>query len=289
MDSDDLVAGRHYLLKCGTKTIPATVMSLKYKIDINTGRHMSADKIYRNELAVCDISLSEDIVFTSLENSKALGGFILMDRVSNMTSACGSIYHSLRRSNNVAWADTKVTPEMRAEMKGQKPLTIWFTGLSGAGKTVLANALESRLYKMGRHTILLDGDNMRQGLNKNLGFKEADRIENIRRAAETAKLMNDAGLIVLAAFISPHESERENARDIIGGQFALVYVNTPLEVCENRDEKGLYIKARSGEIPNFTGVTDIYEAPGDADLVIDASSCTVDEAADMLVKRFFPD
>lgn len=287
MDSENLVSGKHYLLKCGTKTIPATVMAIKYKIDINTGKHIPADKLYRNEMAVCDISLSENIVFDSLENSKPLGGFILIDRVSNMTSACGAIQHSLRRSTNVVWADTNITPEMRAGAKGQQPLTIWFTGLSGSGKTVLANALESRLFTAGRHTMMLDGDNMRHGLNKNLGFKEADRIENIRRAAEVAKLMNDAGLIVLTSFISPYESDRENARNIIGESFMLVYVSTPLEVCESRDVKGLYAKARRGEIPNFTGITDVYEAPVNADLTIDTSVCTVDEAVDVIMKRFF--
>jgi len=287
MDDEELIPGRQYLLKCATKIIPATVMTIKRKIDINTGKHITAKKLKKNELAICDMSLSENIVFDCLEKSKALGGFILINRVSNMTSACGAIEHSLRRSTNISWKDTDITPLMRAEIKTQKPLTLWFTGLSGAGKTVLANALEKRLFAMGRHTALLDGDNLRHGLNKNLGFEEVDRVENIRRTAEVAKLMNDAGLIVLASFISPYESDRENAKEIIGKPFNLIYVNTPLDVCEGRDVKGLYAKARRGEIPNFTGVTSIYETPKNTDLKIDTTDCTIDEAVDKLMKRFF--
>ena len=287
MDSEELVPGRHYFLKCGTKTLPATVMSIKYRIDINSGKHTAADKLHLNEIAVCDISLSENMVFDSFDDSKALGGFILINRVSDMTSACGTIMHSLRRSTNVLWKDTDVTPQMRADIKGQNPLTVWFTGLSGAGKTFLANALEKRLFALGKHTMMLDGDNVRHGLNKNLGFKEGDRVENIRRVAEAARLMNDAGLIVLASFISPYESDREEARIIIGGPFVLVYVSTPLDVCESRDVKGLYAKARRGEIPNFTGVTDVYETPIHPELTIDTSGCTVDEAVETLMRKFF--
>ena len=285
MDSEELIPGRSYWLKCGAKTLPATVMAIKHRIDVNSGKHMAADKLYKNEIAVCDLSLSENMVFDSLDNSKALGGFILINRVSNMTSACGIIQHSLRRSTNVVWHDTDIAPSMRAEQKGQKPFTIWLTGLSGAGKTVIANALEKRLFALGKHTMLLDGDNIRYGLNKNLGFKEADRIENIRRVAEVAKLMNDAGLIVITAFISPYEMDRENARSIIGDQFVLVYLNTPLEVCESRDVKGLYAKARRGEIPNFTGVTDVYEEPVRPDLTIDTSACSVDEAVEIMMSK----
>ena len=287
MDAEELVVGRNFLLKCGTKTLPATIMTIKYKIDINNDKHIAAEKLYKNEIAVCDISLSENMVFDSFDNSRALGGFILINRVSNMTAACGTITHSLRRSTNVIWKDTDITPEMRADIKGQRPLTLWFTGLSGAGKTVLANALEKRLFAMGKHTMLLDGDNMRHGLNKNLGFKEQDRVENIRRTAEVAKLMNDSGLIVLASLISPYESDRENARSTIGEQFALVYVSTPLDVCESRDVKGLYAKARRGEIPNFTGITDVYEIPENPDIAIDTSDCSVEEAVETLIRRFF--
>ena len=287
MDSDELIPGRNYWLKCGVRTVPASVMDIKYRIDINSGKHVATDKLNKNELAVCDIQLSEGIPIDSLENCKALGGFILINRISNMTSACGVIQHSLRRSTNVIWKDTDITPAMRAELKGQQPLTVWFTGLSGAGKTVLANALEKRLYALGKHTILLDGDNVRHGLNRNLGFKEADRVENIRRIAEVAKLMNDAGLIVLTSFISPYESDRENARAIIGEPFSLVYVSTPLEVCENRDIKGLYAKARRGEIPNFTGVTDIYEIPQNPEFVVDTNGLSIEETVELLIRKFF--
>jgi len=238
-------------------------------------------------LAECDISLDEDIVLGSSNDCKSLGGFILINRVSDMTSACGVIEHALRRSKNVIWKDTDVTSAKRAELKKQKPMTIWFTGLSGAGKTVLANALEKRLYAMGLHTMLLDGDNIRHGLSRNLGFKEADRVENIRRTAEVAKLMNDAGLIVLVSFISPFEKDRESARNTIGEAFNLVYVSTSLEVCERRDVKGLYTKARRGEIPNFTGVTGVYEAPAQPDLEIDTSACSVEKAVETLLGKFF--
>ncbi len=287
MDQKPLLPGKHYWLKCGTKTVPATVMSIRRRIDVNTGAALAADSLAINQLAVCDIYLSEAIAFNTLEEGKALGGFILIDRVTNMTAACGAILQSLRRATNVVWADTDVTPAMRAGAMGQKPVTIWFTGLSGAGKTVLANALEKRLFSLGRHTVMLDGDNVRHGLNKNLGFREADRIENIRRVAEVARLMNDAGLIVLTSLISPYESDRESAREIIEEAFRLVYVSTPLEVCESRDVKGLYAKARRGEIPNFTGITSVYEPPPRFDLAIDTSKCTVDEAVDRLIGALF--
>ena len=287
MDNEELIPGRHFLFKCGTKTLPAVVMAIKYRIDASSGKRMAADKLYKNELAVCDISLSENMVFDSFESSRALGGFILINRISGMTSACGTIMHSLRRSTNVVWKDTDISPKMRAEAKGQKALTLWFTGLSGAGKTALANALEKRLYALGKHTMLLDGDNMRHGLNKNLGFEEHDRVENIRRTAEAAKLLNDAGLIVFASLISPYESDRLNAREIIGDAFRLVYLSTPLDVCESRDVKGLYAKARRGEIPNFTGITAVYEPPENPELTIDTSGCTIDENVEMIMDRFF--
>ena len=287
LESDELIPGRHFWLKCGTATLPAVVMAIKYKIDVSSGKHIVADTLHTNELAVCDISLSENMVFDSFENNKALGSFILINRMNNMTSACGTILHSLRRSSNVIWKDTDVSPDMRAGAKGQKVLTLWFTGLSGSGKTVLANALEKRLFAMGKHTMLLDGDNLRHGLNKNLGFEEHDRVENIRRTAEVAKLLNDAGIVVFTSLISPYESDRINARDIIGEPFRLVYVRTPLEVCEGRDAKGLYAKARRGQIPNFTGVTAVYEAPKCPNLIVDTSDSTVDDIVEILINTFF--
>lgn len=285
MDDTELVTGRNYLIKTGTKVLPATVMNIKHKIDINTGKHIAADRLFKNELATCDIALSENMVFDKFENNKALGGLILIDRVTNMTSACGIIEHSLRRSTNVVWQDTDITREIRSKQKDQKPLTLWFTGLSGSGKSTLANEVEKRLVAMGKHTMLLDGDNIRHGLNKNLGFKEVDRVENIRRIAEVAKLMNDAGIITITSFISPYEKDRENAREIIGAEFIEIFVSTPLEECEKRDVKGLYKKARTGEIPEFTGISSPYEKPVNPDIEIDTSKYSIEEATDILIKQ----
>ncbi len=285
MDDTELVEGRNYLVKVGTKLLPGTVMSIKHKIDINTGKEVPADRIFKNELVACDISLSENMIFDTFENNESLGGLILIDRVTNMTSACGVIKHSLRRSTNVVWQETDITREIRAQQKGQKPLTLWFTGLSGSGKSTLANEVEKRLVSTGHHTMLLDGDNVRHGLNKNLGFKEQDRVENIRRISEVAKLMNDAGLITLTSFISPYESDRRNAREIIGEEYIEIYVSTPLEECEKRDVKGLYKKARAGEIPNFTGISSPYEAPKNPEVEIDTSKYSLEEATDYVVKE----
>lgn len=283
MDDKELVPGRNYYIKCGTRMLPAVVMNIKHKVDVNSGEFLPAEQIYKNEIAECDISISDKIVFSDFRRNRALGGLILIDRVTNMTSACGVVEHSLRRSENLVWQELDITREIRARQKGQSPLTIWFTGLSGSGKSTLANALEKQLFAMGKHTMLLDGDNIRMGLNQNLGFKEKDRIENIRRIAEVAKLMNDAGLIVLTAFISPYERDRENARDIIGDNFVEVYVNTPLEECEKRDVKGLYRKARKGEIPNFTGISSPYEPSAHPDIMVDTSKHSIEEAVEMII------
>ncbi len=285
MDDQNLVKGRNYFLKCGTKIIPATVMDIKHKIDINTGDRKPAEKLYKNEIAKVDISLAENIVFDKFDSTPGLGSFILIDRITNMTSACGTVEHALRRSTNVVWHKTDITRDIRSNMKNQKPLTIWFTGLSGSGKSTIANALEKRLVSLGKHTMLLDGDNIRHGLNKNLGFKEADRIENIRRISEVARLMNNAGLITITSFISPFAQDREQAREIIGSEFFEVYVATPLEECERRDVKGLYAKARSGEIPNFTGISSPYEIPRNPDLVVDTMEYSVDELVDKILER----
>jgi bifunctional enzyme CysN/CysC len=285
MDDVELVPGRNYLIKIGTKTLSAMVMNLKCKIDINNGNSIKVDQLFKNEIGICDISLSEKIVFDKFENNEAMGSLILIDRVTNMTSACGTINHGLRRSTNVVWQDTEVTRELRAKQKRQKPFTIWFTGLSGSGKSTLANELEKRLLALGKHTMLLDGDNVRHGLNKNLGFKEVDRVENIRRIAEVAKLMNEAGLITIASFISPYDRDRENAKAIIGEDFIEVYVSTSLEECEKRDTKGLYKKARSGEIPNFTGVSSPYEPPTNPQITIDTSEYSVEDATQLIIKQ----
>ena len=246
----------------------------------------SVDAIYKNEIAACDIAVSDKIVFEKFKDNHALGSMILIDRITNMTSACGVIMHALRRTDNLTWHEMDITREFRAQQKGQTPKTIWLTGLSGSGKSTLANELEKRLVALGKHTMLLDGDNVRMGLNKNLGFKEADRIENIRRIAEVAKLMNDAGLIVITSFISPYVRDRRNAREIIGDDsFIEVYVSTPVEECEKRDVKGLYKKARTGEIPNFTGISSPYEAPEHPEVTIDTTGKSLEDSVDYVMAQ----
>lgn len=288
MDDNSLVAGRNFWMKIGTQMIPATVMKIKYRIDVNSGDEVYADAIYKNEIAFCEVSVGSKIVFDRFENNRELGSLILIDRVTNMTSACGTVMFSLKRGDNLTWQNTDITRELRESQLGQKAVTIWMTGLSGSGKSTLANEVEKRLFAIGKHTMLLDGDNIRMGLNKNLGFKEADRIENIRRIAEVSKLMNDAGIIVLTAFISPYRQDRRNAKEIIGDGFLEVYVSTPIEECEKRDVKGLYKKARKGEIPNFTGITSAYEEPENPDIVVDTSKHTLEECAELVLKGLEP-
>ena len=286
MDATGLSGGMHFYLKLGTKMLPAEVMKIKYKTDINTGEHLSACELHKNEIASCDICLPEKIVMTPFKDHRSLGSFILINRVTNMTSACGVIEHTLRRSDNLHEQQADITREIRAAHMGQRPCTIWFTGLSGSGKSAIANEVEKRLSAMNFYTMLLDGDNIRRGLNKNLGFTPEDRIENIRRIAEVSKLMNDAGLIVLTAFISPYEADRENARQIIGEEhFIEIYVSTPLEECEKRDAFGLYKKARAGEIPNFTGISGPFETPQKPDVVIDTTNMRAEEAADRVMQK----
>lgn len=286
MDDSRLVAGKGYYLKIGTRMVPAIVMNIKSKIDVNEGTHVAVDRIYKNEIAICDISCQDQIVYDLFEHHKELGGFILIDRVTHMTSACGVVEHPLRREENLQWHNMDITRKLRAERLDQTPKTIWLTGLSGAGKSTLVNELEKKLFMEGRHTMLLDGDNVRMGLNKNLGFKEQDRIENIRRVAEVSKLMNDAGLIVLTSFISPFEADRQRARMIIGeDSFIEIYVSTPIEECEKRDVKGLYKKARNGEIPNFSGISSPYEVPENPEITIDTSGKSVEECVDYILER----
>ena len=285
MDDVKLLPGRNFLLKLGTQSVPATIMKIRYKIDVNTGEEVYADAIYKNEIALCEISTASKLVFDEFEKNNALGSLILIDRVSHMTSACGIVEHTLNRENQLTWHNMDITRSFREEQLGQTAKTIWFTGLSGSGKSTLANELEKRLAAMGKHTMLLDGDNVRMGLNRNLGFREADRIENIRRIAEVSKLMNDAGLIVLTSFISPFAQDRQNAREIIGDAFMEVYVSTPMEECERRDVKGLYKKARNGELDHFTGVTSPYEVPQHADVVIDTSKFSVEACVDQILEQ----
>lgn len=281
MEDSHLVAGKNYLLKLGTKTIPATVMRILCRIDVNTGEEIPADEIYKNEIAECEISVGDAIVFDRFEKNQVLGSLILIDRVSHMTAACGVVERGLS-NGNVIYHQMEITKEIRCGQLGQKSGAIWFTGLSGSGKSTLANELEKRLVAAGKHTMLLDGDNVRLGLNSNLGFKEQDRIENIRRISEVAKLMTDAGLIVLTASISPYASDRRKAREIIGEEFVEVYVSTPLSECEKRDVKGLYQRARRGEIPNFTGISSPYEVPRQPEIIIDTVGRSLEECVDEL-------
>lgn len=283
MDDVKLVEGKSYLMKAGTQKVPATVLRIRHKIDVNTGQEVPVDAIYKNEIAVCDFSTSTDFVFDTFLQNKALGSLILIDRISHMTSACGTITRSLDRGRNLTWQNTDITRTFRENQLDQHARTIWFTGLSGAGKSALANALEKRLAGLGKHTMLLDGDNIRMGLNRNLGFSETDRIENIRRIAEVAKLMNDAGLIVLTSFISPFANDRRRAREIIGDPFTEIYVSTPLEECARRDVKGLYAAAKSGKIEQFTGISSPYEVPEHPDFTIDTTGRGLDECADELL------
>lgn len=284
MDDSKLVAGKNFILKLGTKSTLATVMNIKYKIDVNEGNHVQAEKLYKNEIAVCDISCSDPVVFDEFVHHKELGGFILIDNVNNMTAACGVVEHKLRRDENLFYQQMDVTRELRSNQKNQAPKTIWLTGLSGSGKSTIANGLEKRLFAEGKHTMSLDGDNIRLGLNKNLGFKEQDRIENIRRIAEVARLMNDAGLIVLTSFISPFISDRKNAAKIVGeDNFIEIYVSTPIEECERRDIKGLYKKARAGEIPNFSGISSPYEPPVDPKITIDTTGKDLEDTLDYIM------
>lgn len=289
MDESPLVAGKSYMLKLGTKMLPATVMNIRHKIDVNTGAKLPAADLRKNELAVCHIAAAEKLVLDAFQHDRALGSLILIDRVTNMTSGCGVVLHPLRRADNLFAQSTDITREFRANQKGQTPRTVWLTGLSGSGKSTIANELEKRLAAMGRHTMLLDGDNIRLGLNRNLGFRESDRIENIRRIAEVAKLMNDAGLIAIVACISPYRQDRERAKEVIGADsFAEVYVNAPLEECERRDVKGLYKKARGGEIPNFTGVSSRYEPPLHPALELNTRDTTVEDCVEAIL-RAIPD
>lgn len=285
MDDQELVEGKSYFVKIGTKTTLGTVASIRHKIDINTGEKIVAERIMKNELAICDIALAEKIVFNSFDDNKELGGIIFIDRVTNMTSACGVIIRAVDEKEHIFFQETSITKEIRAEQKNQKPLTLWFTGLSGSGKSTLANEVEKRLVLLGYHTMLLDGDNVRLGLNKDLGFDEESRVENIRRIAEVAKLMNDAGLIVLTSCISPFEQDRQNAKKIVGDGYIEIYVSTPLHVCEERDVKGLYEKARQGEISNFTGISSPYEQPTSPHIVIDTTNKSLKEATDYLISE----
>ena len=284
MAEEELIPGRGYWLKLGTRTVNATVHAPKYALNVNTQEHLAAKTLGLNDIGVVEVTTEEAIVFEPYQDSRALGGFILIDKISNGTVAAGMIHFALRRAQNIHWQHVDVSREVHAAQKGQKPAVVWLTGLSGAGKSTIANLVEKKLLARGRHTFLLDGDNVRHGLNKDLGFTEADRIENIRRVGEVARLMSDAGLIVITAFISPFRAERAMVRAMMAdGEFIEVFVDVPIEVAEQRDAKGLYAKARAGEIANFTGIDSPYEPPEAPDVHIDASKLTAEQAADAII------
>ena len=290
MADDALIPGRAYWLKLGAQTVSATVHAPKYVVNVNTMEHLAAKTLDLNAIGVAEIATDRPIVFEPYADSRALGGFILIDKLTNATVAAGLLHFSLRRSQNVHWQALDISREAHAGLKNQKPAVLWFTGLSGSGKSTIANLVEKKLHRMNRHTFLLDGDNVRHGLNRDLGFTEADRIENIRRVGEMTKLMADAGLIVITAFISPFRAEREMVRNMLpSGEFFEVFIDTTLAEAERRDVKGLYRKARAGELKNFTGIDSPYEMPTRPEVRIDTTKMTPEQAATLIVDTLLGD
>jgi bifunctional enzyme CysN/CysC len=284
MADEPLLPGRPYWLKLGTRQVSATITEPKYKVNVNTLEHLAAKKLTLNEIGVCNVALDHPVAFEPYAVNRDLGGFILIDRLTNATVGAGMIHFALRRAENIHWQALDVTKASRSALKGQRPGVLWFTGLSGAGKSTIANLVDKQLLALGRHTYLLDGDNVRHGLNRDLGFTDEDRVENIRRVAEVAKLMVDAGLVVLVSFISPFRAERRLARSLFdAGEFYEVHVDTPLAVAESRDVKGLYAKARRGELANFTGIDSPYEPPENAEIRIDTTRTSPEDAATLIV------
>ena len=289
MDEAEMLPGRPYWLKVGTQTVSATVGHPKYQVNVNTLEHLAAKTLDLNAIGVCNITTDRAIPFESYKDNHDLGGFILVDKMTNATVAAGMIHFSLRRAANIHWQATDISRDHHAGMKNQKPAVLWLTGLSGAGKSTIANIVERKLARMNRHTFLLDGDNVRHGLNKDLGFTDADRVENIRRVGEVAKLMTDAGLIVITAFISPFRAERDMVRAMMQpGEFVEVHIDTTLDEAERRDVKGLYKKARAGQLKNFTGIDSPYEAPENPEMRIDTTKLSAEEAADAIIARLIP-
>lgn len=284
MDEDAMLPERKYLLKLGTHTVSASVTDLTYKVNVNTLEHLAAKKLALNEVARCHVSLDQALVFDPYDVNKDMGAFIIIDRFTNKTVGAGLVRYALRRASNISWQDFDVTRESRAKMKEQKPVVLWFTGLSGSGKSTIASLVEKKLHAYGKHTFVLDGDNVRHGLCRDLGFSVEDRVENIRRVSNVAKLMTDAGLIVLTTLISPFRAERTMAREMFEeNDFLEIFIDTPLDVAEQRDPKGLYAKARAGEISNFTGISSPYEAPEAPELVIKTEEMDAEAAADQII------
>ena len=286
MDEAEMLPGRPYILQLGTQSVTATITEPKYEVNVNTAEQLPSRTLKLNAIGVCNISTDRPLVFESYDDDRTMGGFILIDRMTNATVAAGLIHFALRRSQNIHWQAVDIDRNAHAQQKGQKARVVWFTGLSGSGKSTIANLVEKKLHSMGRHSFLLDGDNVRHGLNRDLGFTDADRVENIRRVGEVARLMTDAGLIVLTAFISPFRSERRMVRDLMAeGEFMEVFVNTPLDIAESRDVKGLYKKARAGQLKNFTGIDSPYEEPENAEVTVNTAEMTAEEAAEMIVEH----
>ena len=285
MATEELLPGRPYLLKLGTRTVTATVAQPKYSVNVNTLEHTAARTLQLNEIGVCNLNLDRPVPFDPYSDNRDMGGFILIDKFTKATVAAGLLHFALRRADNVHWQAVEVDKDARAAQAGHRPALVWFTGLSGSGKSTVANLVEQRLHTLGYRTYLLDGDNVRHGLNKDLGFTDADRVENVRRVAEVGRLMVDAGMIVLASFISPFRAERRMARDLMDdGEFVEVFVDSGLEVAESRDRKGLYAKARRGELVNFTGIDSPYEAPESPEIHLDTSGpATAAQAAEQVV------
>ncbi len=278
-----MLPGRSYLLKCGSQTVSATITTIKHTLGVDTGEEIASRQLDLNDIGFCNIATARPLVFEPFDACPTLGSFILIDKLTLATVGAGMIRFDLRRATNIHWQALDVTKASRSALKQQKPCCLWFTGLSGAGKSTVANLLDKRLVSLGRHTYVLDGDNVRHGLNRDLGFTDADRVENIRRVAEVAKLMVDAGLIVMVSFISPFRAERRMARELFDAdEFVEVFVDASLEVCEQRDPKGLYKRAREGKIQNFTGIDSVYEAPLNAEVVLDASSRTPEQLVEQL-------
>jgi bifunctional enzyme CysN/CysC len=284
MHEDAMLQGRSYLMKIGTRTVNATVSPIKYRINVSTMEHVPTKRLELNDIGVCGLELDRPVAFEPYKENRDLGGFILIDRITNNTVGAGLLNFALRRSQNVHWQALDIDRRARASLKSQSPCILWFTGYSGAGKSTVANLVEKRLFALGRHTYLLDGDNVRHGLNKDLGFTEADRVENIRRVAEVARLMSDAGLLVLVSFISPFRAERRMARSLVSeGEFIEVFVDAPLAVAESRDPKGLYKKARRGELKNFTGIDSPYEPPEHPEIHLDTARLAPEESVEVVL------
>ncbi len=289
MSDEPMLPGRSYLLKLASQTVSAQIQAPKYQVNVNTMEHLAARTLELNAIGVANLSTDRPLVFAPYAESRELGGFILIDKISNATVAAGLLHFALRRAQNIHWQAIEINRDAHAAQKQQQPRVLWFTGLSGAGKSTIANLVEKKLHALGRHSFLLDGDNIRHGLNKDLGFTDADRVENIRRVGEVAKLMTDAGLIVLTAFISPFRAERRLVRSMLPeGEFVEIHVDTALAEAERRDAKGLYAKARRGELKNFTGIDSPYEPPEHPELRIDTASTTPEQAAELIVASLFP-